>query len=292
MKPVTLTSLHAVQQNIAEVLERWPLYREFSYNGYVIDDVTRDAVGGTPLPKTVTMFCPICKKGQTYELKDATAPFYTFQQAMYVCRNCKDSFVRFALQWKQASQPEETSSILKFGQFPPFEEEIFPELRRRLSEPDHTDLDYFRKAIRCRNFGYGLAALSYLRRVVENRMNDLLDLIVDLAQAESSAPLAEQVEAIKESKSFSDKVDIGARILPDSLKPSGHNPFDLLHDLASEGIHSRSEDESLELFDGCRSVFEYLFRELEVRKEDAHKYLEGMKKLAEKKAARASREHN
>ena len=55
--------------------------------------------------------------------------------------------------------------------------------------------------------------------------------------------------------------------------PGGVNPIDKLHDLASDGIHNRSEDECLEIFDRCKASFEYVFRELDVQIEDAKAYI-------------------
>ena len=95
-----------------------------------------------------------------------------------------------------------------------------------------------------------------------------------------------ELDRIKTSKAFEHKIAFASKILPPSLRPDGKNPLDLLHDIASAGIHNKSEDECIELFDISRHVFEYLFRELEMRKADAERYTGGLKELLAKKAAR------
>lgn len=288
MEPIKLETAQEVIHKVRDVLQSWPLYRQLRYTGF-----TGMGLREYPwlnLPSPISFFCPRCRKSQLWDVGKSEGSFYHVQNPMYVCRNCKDQSIRFSVEWVQARNADEASTFVKFGQLPPIEEHVIPELRRRLSQPDEQDLNFYRKAIRCRNYDFGLAALSYLRRVLENRINDLLDLIVEMGQEHDfTTELKRELQDLKASKSFSDKVSLGVKILPESLKPSGNNPMDLLHDLASEGIHSLSEDECLELFDRCRVVFEYLFRELEVRKADAEKYLEGIKALAEKRAQRSSR---
>ena len=72
------------------------------------------------------------------------------------------------------------------------------------------------------------------------------------------------------------KLRIAAKVLSRHLNPQGTNPLDALHDLASDGIHDRSEDECLAIFDRCKAAFEYVFRELDVQAEVAKAYLEAL----------------
>ena len=153
--------------------------------------------------------------------------------------------------------------FLKAGQFPPLEERIPRELEQQLKGDD---LEFYKRALRCRNFNLGIAALAYLRRVVENRMNDLLDLIAVAAQqAEYHADDLKQLESVKADRVFDKKVTYAAAILPPSLRPGNANPIDLLHDLASEGMHALSDAQCIDVFDQSKDVFEHLFIELKVR---------------------------
>ena len=58
----------------------------------------------------------------------------------------------------------------------------------------------------------------------------------------------------------------------------------MLHDLASDGLHARSDDECVTIFDNCRVTFEYVFGKLRIETEDAQNYVKAM---AEMTAGRA-----
>jgi hypothetical protein len=78
-----------------------------------------------------------------------------------------------------------------------------------------------------------------------------------------------------------DKIEYAAKLLPPHLRPEHRpNPIDVLHDLTSDGLHSKSEEECVEIFDRVRKVFEYVFGNLNVQIEEARtfvKNLEGLK---------------
>jgi hypothetical protein len=115
-------------------------------------------------------------------------------------------------------------------------------------------------------------------------MNGMLDLLAEVARESNfeHEHLAE-LEEVKKSKRFSDKVTFAAVIIPPTLRPGGQNPIDRLHDIASEGLHSRSEDDCIDIFDRSRAVFEYVFRQLRIRKDEAEAFQESLNKLAGKK---------
>jgi hypothetical protein len=114
-------------------------------------------------------------------------------------------------------------------------------------------------------------------------MNDLLDLIRQAAEETGANDELKRIEEVKKSWRFDDKITYASKILPKHLKPHGVNPLDALHDLASEGIHHRSENECLDIFDKCKAAFEYVFRELEVQVEDAKAYLQAIDVIGQKR---------
>jgi len=277
---IAYLTLEEITERLAKVLAEWPLYRVFTY--YSTSDPNDP-------PRVIKHYCRTCVGDQLWGLQDDRTYWRGFCSAEYKCRNCLKERLRYYFIWERRSN-EAVSDFMKVGQHPPLEERIPAQLETRLGATSREDLDYYKKAIRCRNFNYGLAALSYLRRVVENRMNDLLDLIADVAREQGFATdQVAELDRIKASRVFDHKITFASKILPLSLQPGGQNPVDLLHDIASDGIHNKSEDECIELFDISRHVFEYLFRELEVRKADAAQYSGGLKDLLAKKAARRPR---
>src|SRR5205823_3425555 len=144
---------------------------------------------------------------------------------------------------------------------------------------------YYRKALTCRNSNFGIGALAYLRRVVEDEMNRLLELTVDVAKTSSglNAEKLSRMKQVRNNKRFDDKVEFAATILPPHLRPGGHNPFDILHDLPSEGIHALSEAECIEIFDRIRHTFEHLFKNLTFNSEETKMYLRDLSQLSQRK---------
>jgi hypothetical protein len=61
----------------------------------------------------------------------------------------------------------------------PLDESVTAELQKLL---DEEALDLYKKAIRQRNHGLGIAAVAYLRRVVENRINNIWDVLAAAAK--------------------------------------------------------------------------------------------------------------
>lgn len=249
-------------EKLTEILQEWPLYRVFRYTGSIYQFV----------PQEISLFCdnPKCEKQQQWSAKIYTGGQRRGWDNMeYTCNNCRTNTTRYYFFWQ--GYQDGTSRFSKVGQYPPLQKEPPQRLAKKLSR---VDLDLYRKALTSRNDSYGLGALAYLRRVVENRMNDLLDLLHEAAkQDENATEELKRIEEVKSSWRFDDKIGYAAKLLPTRLKPAGVNPIDKLHDLASDGIHNRSEDECLEIFDRCKASFEYVFRELDVQIEDAKAYI-------------------
>jgi hypothetical protein len=126
--------------------------------------------------------------------------------------------------------------------------------------------------------------VAYLRRLVENCINDLLDLVVEAAQSDDAvAPLLNEVEEVKTDRRFSEKIDFAAKLLPKNLV-KGANPIATLHDLTSAGLHGESDDECVEIFDRCKLAFEYVIQRLKEGHDADAGYQKAIKALAEMRA--------
>ncbi|SRR5712691_8508369 len=206
---------------LREIYERAPLYRKYAW----------EPAGYQTRPAFITLYCPVCKHDQPFEPEREGSS--TFE-----CRACRKANVVFYLYWGETGAEK---WIMKVGQYPPMEERFPIELEQRLGAED---LDRYKKALRSRNFNFGLGALSYLRRVVENKTNDLLDMIAEAAAAGGVSDIEKRVAEAKASYRFEDKVALAAELLPKALRPGDINPLDALHDLASSGIHWKSEEDA------------------------------------------------
>ena len=60
----------------------------------------------------------------------------------------------------------------------------------------------YRKSLSSRNVGYGLGALGYMRRVVEDKTNELIEVVAKFAEVEGADP--KQVEEIRQAAKSGD----------------------------------------------------------------------------------------
>jgi hypothetical protein len=93
---------------------------------------------------------------------------------------------------------------------------------------------------------------------------------------------------MKKEKRFSEKIDYAGELLPASLRPRGKsNSMGVLHELASEGLHAKTDEECVDILESCRKTFEYVFGKLRIQTEDAKRFVQEMAGLTEKKTKSA-----
>jgi len=267
------TTDEELQTKLEVVLQTWPLYRMFKYTG-------ADRV--ITVPKYLSLFCENCNKDTFWEthLYNGENNRGGFTSKQFKCRNCGNRTFTYYFYWEKEQQNTE---FFKVGQYPELEERVSKDLEKALSAEG---LKMYKNALRLRNFNLGIGAVSYMRRVVENRMNDMLEILHEAARVHNAAPeVLKRHEEVKKEKKFNVKVDYAGDLLPANLRPEGHpNPMAILHELASDGLHSKSDEECVDIFDACRETFEYVFGKMRIETEQAKDFVKGMSKLAEKRA--------
>ncbi len=271
----TQTMKQLADSDIKEFLENVPLYvwRKFS----------RPSVNRRSLwIKEIDAFCETCGQSRPFHAKDE--PSDRFVAAMpplrgpgisstdqylktgtsyfeFTCVSCGKSKRRHLVEQIVA---EKTIRFQKYGELPRKRLARNPILQRFLKD----DLDNYEKAVVCLSYEYGVAAFAYFRRVVENNVNKLLDLVQEDAQSSSAdtevtAALAE----LRENPPMSKKIEIANHALPAYLKPDGLNPLGRLYQMLSEGVHTFSEEECLNKAKETSECLAYLVSELASRKE-------------------------
>lgn len=260
-----------VRQALATVLASWALYREYRYY---------DQTGTTQLPELLHLHCddPLCGKVTAWETSiwQGVSHFGSFASVKYKCRNCARAGIVYHYHWYK-SKDSVTMNFTKFGQWPALERQISPELKKHLGGEDY---ELYQKALRCRSQNLGIGALAYMRRVIEDRTNELLDMLAAESSQSGGAVDLTEIEKAKKSFKFSDKIELAKRIIPSTLRPGNHNPIDQLHDIASEGLHWKNEEECAAIFDKARGVFEFLFQEMERRKRAAQEFQKSLTDIA------------
>jgi len=277
---------------IGEVLADWPLYRSYKYAGTLWKIEEGSTTYAFMFPKTLRLYCSEgeCKTTQVWQLigsvpltgrnaKVINGRLHIraaqFDEVRFRCRNCQRSEVCYFL---HLVVTEASGEIRKVGQWPPLSREPDPLVVAGWNE---ADLLLYRDAMTFRNYNKGIGALPYLRRIIESHIHQVLDLIAD---ANGRKPISgfdqARYEVIRNSHRFSDKLDFARDYLPPDLTPSGaRNPIETLYELISQGIHERTEEECVDIFDQCKVAFEYVVKKLTDAKRMDDEYIESIRKL-------------
>jgi len=172
--------------------------------------------------------------------------------------------------------------IQKIGQYPPLSISLPRALEKNLGA-EATQL--YKKAQINRNEGYGLGAVIYIRRVVEDKTEELIEVVAQLAEAHSvGADVIKKIRAAKETRTaYDQKLQIAATVIPASLIVDGVNPLAVLYDLVSAGLHDLTEEQCIAIADKTRTVFEFTFTHLRAEREKRKDFVATVKKLAGEK---------
>jgi hypothetical protein len=172
------------------------------------------------------------------------------------------------------------TQVMKVGQYPAPSVTLPKDLERNLGEDA---AQFYRRARICRNNGFGLAAATYIRRVVEDKTNELIELAAEVAESHQLDEAT--VAAIRLAADstvytrFEDKLQYASTVFPATLLVGDYNPLKTLYSLVSEGIHGLSEEECISIADDTSAVFEYLFSKLRADMTERNQFVERMKRL-------------
>jgi len=129
-----------------------------------------------------------------------------------------------------------------------------------------------------------LAAATYIRRVIEDKTNELIELAAKVAESHQLDPAF--VAAIRKAADsmvytrFEDKLQYASTVFPETLVVGSYNPLATLYSLVSKGIHGLSEAECIAIADDTVAVFEYVFAKLRSEMTERNKFVERVKRLS------------
>ena len=243
-----------------QFLEEYPLYRHWKTT-----DWSR--------PETISLDCWNCKKETTWSYDDDYSRHGRIRLYAYTCHHCKRAHIFYGV-WSGQD------AVFKVGQFPKQLVRVPNSIEKRLG----ASAEFYRKALTSRNEGYGIAAVAYLRRVVEDQTSELIEVVAAAAEAYGvEATNVAKIRAAKEQKVYEDKLKIAAQAMPSVLKPDGANPLQALHDMLSRGLHNEPEEECLQIADEMRDIFDYLFDRLRTEVEERTSFVTKVKAIVGKR---------
>jgi hypothetical protein len=188
---------------------------------------------------------------------------------VYRCTHCDSPF------WCSIEVSDE-EWMRKVGQLPPYDISIAPDLQKALGE----DATLYKRAQICMSQSFGIAACSYLRRLLENQITPLLRLVYE-ARKEEGEDVGELSE-ILDAKVAENKIRLANRVLPRSLEVPGDNPLELIYDKLSAGLHRQSEQECIEIATEASQVLRYVIVSINdeyERRKSKNRYVELIKGL-------------
>ena len=273
------------------------------------------SVDGFSPPAKIDFDCPSCEKETTWakvadeahlsSTDDGTrkVPDYSIKSVGYKWYKCGAGLVtiiyrevahgsRVVPQRPSTGQSRNTmntppsavkilTAVMKVGQYPAPTISIPKGLSKALGDEA---AGLYRKALISRNSGYGLAAVGYMRRVVEDKTNELVEVAAQYAESFGAEPAVVTTirKAVDSSKCtpYEDKLKIAATVFPANLLVGSINPLRVLFGDVSQGLHGLSEERCIEIADEIRTVFEYVFEKLRAEVEDRRAFIENVKRLS------------
>lgn len=179
----------------------------------------------------------------------------------FSCVSCRKSHREY---YVEHIIEDESIRFQKFGELPRAKLVRNRVLQKFLKD----DLENYEKGTICLSHEYGVAAFAYFRRVVENNVNKLLELVEQDAQSSGGdQSMVDAINELRKNTPMSEKIKIANRALPLYLQPDGLNPLGRLYQLLSEGVHSLSDEECLAKAKAASECLTFLISELASRKE-------------------------
>lgn len=208
--------------------------------------------------------------GGPYNKPKFKSGVYTYP---FKCASCYESEIEIFVEYIVT---EKHITLMKYGELPRKKLERSPVLETFFSD----DSENLEKATVCLSSGYGVAAFAYYRRIIENNIIKLLDLIKDdVKETENDQGNLEAIEELKDNTPMSEKIKIANKALPRYLIPDGLNPLGSLYKILSEGVHSLPDEKCLEKSQIIKECLIYLVGELATRDKLRKQFTKAVGKL-------------
>ncbi len=92
-----------------------------------------------------------------------------------------------------------------------------PPIKNKRKKNKYLDTDY-KKGKTCESHSYGIGAFAYYRRIIEDIIGELLEVIQDLMVGEELEKYREALERVRKTKNITDKISIVKDLLPPILR--------------------------------------------------------------------------
>jgi len=235
-----------------------------------------------PSPVELDLYCKQCKltkpfqdrrsRGSGSGLGSSPAITSGLRGYRYWCVTCgaaytADVFVEIS---------ESSISIQKVGQWPRPKSGRDKLLEKFFEE----DAENYEKAVMCLANGYGIGAFAYFRRIIEDGVDQLLNMLEDDAKATGSgAEILNAISELHKASPMADKIEIANKAVPPHLLVNGINPLGRLYGVLSDGVHGLSDAQCLEKAEVVQDCLKYLVSELSMRRTNRDQFAKKLGRL-------------
>ncbi len=270
--------------DLAEFFANAPLYRVEQFPEIRTERRYGSGSNWIRVPALIDRRCETCGPTKwSLNTDDEMISEEQLSHLRYVCRNCEGASFNIWFYWN----PSDPGIVVeKAGQYPKLEIPIPTDFNEALGDKRAL----YMKGMTLRHNAYGVGALSYFRRVIEDTTDEMLDLLEKSMEETQAAPEAiERLKAAKKGTRFEDKVRIAGEVIPTHLRPGGINPFADLYELLSVGLHDLNDDECCDIVDLMDKSLKFIYTRLKTHAQDAKVYELAAKSLNAKVAKLKSR---
>lgn len=295
------------QVNFNELLDEIPLYTKVDVSGFLCETTIKQqsrnrAVSSGDVSHAQTgisrdlqprLYCGFkdCQNYTFFEFLNDTHFQISLRNpsentVSFRCCNCRQSTYKFFLEITSSvdnNADNKTSfQIQKVGQIPRHGKRIPSKASKIIGK----ERDLFFKGSISENQGLGIGAFSYYRRVLDSQKDKIFDEVIKVLKLTTgNETLTQELTDAKAETQFTKAVDKIQTALPDGLLIGGHNPLKLLYSALSEGLHSHTDEECLELAQDIKVVLFEFSERLDSALKESVELSGAINRLARKKVS-------
>lgn len=250
-------------------------------------------------PAAITLTCRRCKRETTWTRANSVfvpessqsikLQHFFYENSCVLCYICASCSYEHAGFWcsiestaKQATDADRVTRrigtaycVRKQGQSPAWSIEPVAAVAKALPSDA---AEFYRKGLICTSHNFGLGAVGYFRRVVESVTGHLLDLVEEHAKEVGDQATVDGIAKARRDFPATERLKHAANLLPPALRPGGANPLANLYEKYSEGIHSLSDEECLDVARTLQAILDYLLPSLHDQLSRARAFQAAMEK--------------
>jgi hypothetical protein len=277
-KNISIEFEESMRNQISNFLSEYPLYKRLS-----IDEMCADL--NQMKQYSFQSYCDIAKtfkpfltdiyksvheplssrlvQSAGWILKNITKEYDFTETYSATCQHCQEFKAYFTIHGVGVRSNDGINNfyIEKVGQYPPLQ--IDPEaiFKNFLSKPD---VKFYKKGKMLFNQNFGIGALAYWRRIIEN---EIKRIAIETMTSETTAKSIFEPLLKDKKLKIVDIIDKLTKHLPKEALLDGENPFKILYSSVSDGIHNLNEDQCTERAKNIEQLLKHVITTLNQERE-------------------------